>query len=205
MHISEGVLSVPILTTGLGLAGVGVTIGLRQMEEEDIPQVAIVAAALFIASLIRIPFGPTSLHLLLNGLAGILLSWRVFPATLVALLLQSILFQFGGLTTLGVNVINLALPAIICYYLYKGLFKLSDSKFWLGVTSFLCGSLGVLLATVMMALTLVLNGQEFFTIANMIVVGQLPLLLVEGIITSFCMSFIKQVKPELLELDISTS
>ncbi len=129
MHISEGVLSAPVLVSGGVGTVVGMTIGLKQMEDKDIPKTAIISAALFVASLIHLPVGPTNIHLILNGIAGILLGWRAFPAFFIAFFLQGILFQFGGVTTLGVNVIIMALPAVICYYLFKILFKRDFSTF----------------------------------------------------------------------------
>ena len=101
MHISEGVLSAPVLITGAVLTAVGVGIGLKKMDYEKIPEVAVLTSAFFVASLIHIPIGPSSVHLILNGLIGLLLGWSAFPAILVGLALQAILFQFGGFTSLG--------------------------------------------------------------------------------------------------------
>ncbi len=117
MHISEGVLSTPVLISGAALAVAGTTIGLKKMDYERIPQVAVLSAAFFIASLLHVPIGPSSVHLILNGLMGLLLGWVAFPAILVGLLLQAILFQYGGLTSLGVNTVTMALPAVICFFL----------------------------------------------------------------------------------------
>ncbi|GAB6100385.1 cobalt transporter CbiM [Halanaerocella petrolearia] len=199
MHISEGILSLPVLTSGAVVAVGGITTGLKRMSEEELPQVAIIAAALFISSLIRIPLGPTNIHLILNGIAGILLGWSSFPAFFIALLLQSILFQFGGLTTLGVNTIVMALPAIISYYLFKGLIKIKRDRLWLGVSSFLVGAIAVLLSSLLMAGILTLVGESFVAIAKLVIVSQLPLLIVEGIISSFTLLFLSRVRPNLLE------
>ncbi|MDD5642485.1 MAG: energy-coupling factor ABC transporter permease, partial [Syntrophales bacterium] len=98
MHISEGVLSPAVLAGGAGLAVVGTAIGLKKMDYEAIPRVAILSAAFFVASLIHVPVGPVGLHLVLNGLMGLLLGWVAVPAILIALFLQALLFQFGGLT-----------------------------------------------------------------------------------------------------------
>ena len=73
MHISEGVLSAPVLTTGAVLAAVGVAVGLKKMDDERVPQVGVLSAAFFVASLIHVPVGPSAAHLVLNGLLGLLL------------------------------------------------------------------------------------------------------------------------------------
>jgi cobalt/nickel transport system permease protein len=120
MHISEGVLSAPVLVSGAALTVVGTAIGLKKLDYDRIPQVAMLAATFFVASLVHVPIGPSSVHLILNGLLGLLLGWIAFPAILVGLILQALLFQFGGFTTLGVNGIIMALPAVACHYLFRG-------------------------------------------------------------------------------------
>ena len=114
MHISEGILSAPVLVTGAALTATAVGYSLKKMEHKEVPRVAILSSVFFVASLIHVPVGPSSVHLILNGIIGVLLGWSTFPAILVALALQGVLFQFGGITTLGVNTFNMALPAIIC-------------------------------------------------------------------------------------------
>jgi cobalt/nickel transport system permease protein len=99
------------------------------MEHKEVPKVAILSSVFFVASLIHVPLGPSSVHLILNGIMGVLLGWTAFPAILVALALQGVLFQFGGITTLGVNTLNMALPCNVkwdyggsCSHLYRRTF-----------------------------------------------------------------------------------
>ena len=99
MHISEGVLSGPVLISGIAFAAAGTAIGLKKLDYERIPRAAILSASFFVASLIHVPVGPSSVHLILNGIVGLILGWGAFPVILVALTLQSMLFQFGGIPT----------------------------------------------------------------------------------------------------------
>ncbi|MFQ8736833.1 MAG: cobalt transporter CbiM [Bilophila wadsworthia] len=119
MHISEGVLSPAVLGAGAVLAAAGIVIGLRKLDYDRLMTVAILAAAFFVGSLIHVPIGPSSVHLILNGLLGMLLGWAAFPSIFVALMLQAILFQYGGITVLGVNTFNMAFPAVVCYYAFR--------------------------------------------------------------------------------------
>ena len=64
----------------------------RHFRDEDVPQTALLAAAFFIASQIHVRVGPSSAHLLLNGLVGVILGRRAVLAILVGLALQAILF-----------------------------------------------------------------------------------------------------------------
>ncbi|MGD8881735.1 MAG: energy-coupling factor ABC transporter permease, partial [Desulfobacterales bacterium] len=92
MHISEGVLSGPVLISGGALTAAGTAIGLKKLDYDRIAQAGILAAAFFVASLIHVPIGPANAHLILNGLVGLLLGWAAFPVILVALVLQAVLF-----------------------------------------------------------------------------------------------------------------
>jgi len=198
MHISEGVLSGPVLLSGAALAAAGTAVGLKKLDYDRIPQTAILSAAFFVASLVHVPIGPSSVHLILNGLLGLLLGWAAFPAILIALALQAVLFQFGGLTTLGVNTFNMALPGVICFYLF-GPWARGERLFQAGLASFLAGSGAIFLSSLLMGLALVCTGESFLGVAGAIVAAHLPVMVVEGLLTAVCVQFLKKVRPEVLE------
>jgi cobalt/nickel transport system permease protein len=197
MHISEGVLSAPVLVTGAVLAAAGVSVGLRKMDYEKIPQVAVLSSAFFVASFIHVPIGPANAHLILNGISGILLGWLCFPSILVALALQAILFQFGGITVLGINTVNMALPGVICYYIFSRLVK-RERGLLSSAAAFACGFLAVFLSGILVALCLLFTEESFMSVAKLILLAHLPVMIIEGIITLFCVAFLARVKPELL-------
>lgn len=196
MHISEGVLSGPVLVSGVVLAGVGMAIGLKKLDYDRIARAGILSASFFVASLIHVPIGPSSVHLILNGIVGLLLGWGAVPAIVVALLLQSILFQFGGLTTLGVNAVIMAGPAVICYFIFGPLlFKKSSVAMAAG---FGCGVFSVFLGGILVAMALMYTEQNFLEIAGIVIVAHIPVMIVEGVVTAFCVGFLKKVQPDLL-------
>jgi len=197
MHISEGVLSPPILVAGAVLTAAGVAIGLKKMDNEKIPRVAVLTAAFFVASLIRLPVGPSSVHLVLNGLLGLVLGWTAFPAILVGLALQAILFQFGGLTTLGVNTFIMAMPAILCCYLF-GRSITSKHPGVATALAFGCGFFAVLFSSLLLAMCLIFTGESFIQAAKILVLAHLPVMFLEGLVVAFCLAFLLKVKPELL-------
>ncbi len=197
MHISEGVLSAPVLVIGVAMAAAGVSVGLKKMDYERIPQVAVLSSAFFVASLIHVPIGPSNAHLILNGINGLLLGWLCFPSILVALALQALLFQFGGITVLGINTVNMALPGLICYYLFSRLVSRERGPISLGA-AFACGLLAVFLSGMLVALCLLFTEESFMSVAKLIVLAHVPVMIIEGIITLFCVAFLKRVKPELL-------
>ncbi len=187
-----------MLLSGAGVTMVGTALGLRGMKEEKIPRTALLSSAFFVASLVHVPVGPSSAHLILNGLVGILLGWAAFPAILLGLTLQAALFQFGGLTTLGVNTMNMALPAVICYFLFHVWVK-NKSPALAGIAGFLAGFLGVLLSGLMVALSLVFTGEYFRQVARLVIIVHLPIMFIEGVVTGFIVVFLRKVKPEILE------
>lgn len=197
MHISEGVLSPAVLAGGAGLAAVGTAIGLKKLDYEAIPRVAILSAAFFVATLIHVPIGPVGLHLVLNGLMGLLLGWLAVPAILIALFLQALLFQFGGLTTLGVNTVSMAAPAVICFYAYRGSLRQQGTA--AAVAAFACGATAILLSGLLVATALITTGQAFLEVAELVLLAHIPVMIIEGVITLFIFLFLKKVRPKLLE------
>ncbi len=183
---------------GAGLAVVGTAIGLKKIDYDRIMSVAMLSAAFFVASLIHVPIGPANVHLVLNGLLGVILGWAAFPSILVALALQAVLFQFGGVTVLGVNCVTMAAPAVFCLYLFRPLLARGiGSRF---ISAFMCGFVAVLLSAVLTAGALALSGEAFVGAARMLVLAHLPIMVVEGIITGFAYTFLARVKPEALTL-----
>ncbi len=200
LHISDGVLSGPVLATTAGLAVAGVAAGLYKLDYEKVPRVGVLAATFFVASLIHVPIGPTSAHLILNGLMGLLLGWAVFPSLALALLLQAILFGFGGITSLGANVVDMGVPAIICYYLFAGGIKPGASPGKIFTLGFAAGSIAVMLSGVFTASVLYFSGKEFVGAASAILLAHIPVIIIEGFVTGSAVVFLYRVRPEIFQL-----
>ena len=196
MHISEGVLSGPVLISGGVLAAAGTAVGLKKLDYDRIARAGILSAAFFVASLIHVPIGPSNAHLILNGLVGLLLGWAAFPAILVALVLQAMLFQFGGITALGVNTIIMALPAVICYLVFSRF--LHKRPLVALSAAFACGFLSVLLGAVILGLALIFTEENFFEVSAIVIAAHIPVMIIEGVITAVCVSFLKKVQPAML-------
>lgn len=197
MHIPDGMLPAGTLVAGAALGAAGVALGLRRLDADRLPQVAVLSSALFVASLIHVKVPGTSVHLVLSGLAGIILGWSAFPALLVALFLQAVFFGHGGLTALGVNTVNMALPAVICHYLFnRNLTRRSSAV--AAARGFAAGALAVALSCLMVALTLATAGKGFVAVAWVVFVAHLPIMGIEGFVTASAVSLMHKVHPELL-------
>jgi cobalt/nickel transport system permease protein len=198
MHISEGVMSAPVLVAGAILGAGGMYVGLRRLDPPQLPKTALMAAVFFVASLIHVPVGVSSAHLLLNGMIGLLLGWGAFPAIFVALALQAILFQFGGLLVLGLNTFDMAMPGVICYALFGGLAASTNRSLALA-GGFATGLVGVLLSALFTACALALAGQEFVSSAEALFISHVPIMFVEAIITAVIVGFLGKVRPAMLQ------
>lgn len=196
MHISEGILSLPVISTGYLLSSVGVGVGLKKLKDKDVVKTAVLSSAFFVASLIHVPLGPGNVHLILNGLLGLMLGPVCFCAIFVALLLQAVLFQFGGLTTLGVNTFNMAMPALICYFLFSKSIK--KNKISPVIIGFLTGVVSVALSALFLSFSLILSGEHFQSSAKIILIAHIPVMFTDGFIAAAALRFIKKIKPEML-------
>lgn len=196
MHISEGVLSGQVLAAGAAAALAGTAAGLKKLDYDQMVHVAILASAFFVASLIHVNIGPVSVHLILNGVVGLLLGVAAFPAILTALVLQSLFFQYGGLTALGVNALIMALPAVLVHYLYLPL--LGKSPRLTFAAGFLSGVTAILLSSILLGAALWFTDEQFFKTAAAIISAHIPVMVIEGVVTGFCVSFLVKVYPEII-------
>jgi cobalt/nickel transport system permease protein len=198
MHIPDGILSAPVLAGGAALATAGVAMGLRRLDDRAIPRTAILSATFFAGSLIAVPLGPTSVHLAFGGLMGVMLGWAIFPAVLVALALQAILFGFGGLTALGVTVLVVAAPGALAGAAFGPGIRAAvrpGAAMWRGA---LAGAAAVLGAAALVALALVLSDGRFAPVARVMAMVYLPLAVVEAAVTAFVVGFLARVQPGAL-------
>lgn len=196
MHISEGVLQPWLLASGWVVAAAATAMGLRHLSGDRLVKTGMLTAVFYVASLVHVPLVGFSVHLVLNGLLGVLLGWAAVPAILVGLLLQALIFQFGGLTVLGVNTVIMALPAVASFYLFTLLRRgFPRYNFF---SAALCGGLAIFMSGALMALFLALNGQNFLQVALLALAAHLPVAVIEAVITGAAVSFLSRVKPEML-------
>ena len=199
MHISEGILKAEIIIPAAVAAGVWVAYLLYRLNFKDVPKVACMSAIFLVASFIHIPLGPTAIHLVLGGLVGAFLGVNAIIAIFVGLLLQALFFGYGGISVLGVNLLMIAVPTIFARYFVKLSFKEQKyQKIYRYICWFLVGFIPLLCSSLILSGVLVLNGKEFLAISGLALAANFPLMIVEGIISLFAISFIYRVNKELL-------
>jgi len=196
VHISDGIISVEVATI-TAIASFGFCIfSFKNLTNEKISIVAAMSALFFVTSFIHIPFGPTQIHLMLIGFIGIFLGELSFIAISIALILQALLLGFGGLSSLGANILVMSLPSYLVYLLFKLNFfqKLKDK-----IKYFLVGFLGVFFATIFLFLILFFSKEEYLAVGYSIIAVNIPTMILEGIVTLFLLLYIKKTMPKLLK------
>ena len=200
-HIPDGVVSTPILALGALGTALALSYGLKKLDSDKIPQTAMLCAVFFVSSLMTFPVGPSSIHLLFNGLMGLMLGWAAVPAIFIALLLQLTFFGFGGLLVLGVNTFNIAFPAIVIavvlrpYLLQKIADDIIPSRRFALTIGALAGGIGIVLTTLLLSSSLVFSGQEFAPMLNVVLATNIPLMIIEATVTAFIVSFLVRTSP----------
>ncbi|MGO1468683.1 MAG: energy-coupling factor ABC transporter permease [Tissierella sp.] len=210
MHIMEGFLplkwaliwsfvSLPFLLMGIK--------NINKVLKEDTNKkvlLALVGAFVFVLSALKIPsvVGSSS-HPTGVGLGAILFG----PTTMtvigvIVLLFQALLLAHGGLTTLGANTFSMA---IVGPFVSFGIYKLlKDKEINQSFIIFLAAGLGNLMTYVVTAIQLAISYPDpvggivtslgkFLTV---FAVTQIPLAIVEGILTVIIINLLKEYKRE---------
>ncbi|MFN8373639.1 MAG: energy-coupling factor ABC transporter permease [Anaerolineae bacterium] len=207
MHVPDGFLSVPVSVVGWLLFGALLGYALRQtrkqLGEQQIPLMGILAAFVFAAQMLNFPVaGGTSGHLLGATLVAIFLGpWAMVIVMTCVIGVQAVIFQDGGLLALGFNVVNMGIiSGLVGYSVYTWVTA------WIGrtPTSQLLGSgigawLGVTIASAAAALELGVSGTSPLNIALPAMVGVHMLIGIgEALITVAAVAFVRQTRPDLI-------
>jgi cobalt/nickel transport system permease protein len=207
MHIPDGFLNLPVsLITwviAIGLIIAALNRVQNEYQEKAVPLMGVCAAFIFAAQMINFPIpGGTSGHLLGGTLAGALLGpWAGSLVMVAVFIVQSTVFQDGGLTVLGANIFNMGLIGTFGgYYLYRTIrFTIGRDRIQAMVTGAAVAAwLSVVVASVICGLELALSGTVPLTVALTamaswhIIIG-----IGEAVITSIALSFIWRTRPDL--------
>ncbi len=198
MHISEGILSGGVLALGWAGTIAGISCGLKRTNPDKIIQTALISSAFFLASLVNIRIGPSSTHLTLLAPMGLILGHAVFPAVFTALLLQALLFGFGGLLVLGVNTFVMASASLATYLIFGRMIRKGSGRTRVITLSFMAGAFAVVIAAVTAGMFLMFTDSNFAGAVKVLLITHIPVAVVEGIVTAFLVMWLKRSAPEFL-------
>ncbi|ABS39310.1 energy-coupling factor ABC transporter permease [Clostridium botulinum] len=211
MHIAEGFLPPKWAALYFVLSAPFIVIGIKHIRQKtkknkDLKMLlAVVAAYAFILSAMKIPSVTGSCsHPTGTGLAAIIFGPFVASVVgVIVLLFQAILLAHGGITTLGANTFSMGIVGpIVSYLIYKGL-KNKNQK----LAVFLAASLGDLATYTVTSLQLALSFPAktggamaaFAKFATIFSLTQIPLAIIEGLITIMIFDFMMKYSKEELK------
>lgn len=148
MHIPDGILPTSVCLAGYATTGVATWVSLRKINQkenprESIPKASLLTAAFFVASWIHIPVPPTSVHLVLNGLLGVVLGYYAFPGCFDRLVLPGGDVSARRIDNFGCQCYHDGRAALLAYYLFRLRNKFpEDSKIATGLMGFFGGAAG---------------------------------------------------------------
>jgi cobalt/nickel transport system permease protein len=197
MHVSDGVLPPGVWAPALAAAGAAVALASRRLDERRIPEVAVLTAIFFAAALIHVPVPPTSIHLSLGGLLGIILGWLSLPAVFVALLFQYVFLRHGGITTLGVNTLTMGAGSIASWLIFRSLRRAVPGG-GAPLAAFVAAAGGAIASAAVFVSVMALGGEGLVHVALLCLVPGACLAVLEGLVTASTIGFLLKARPELV-------
>jgi cobalt/nickel transport system permease protein len=211
MHMSDGLVNGPTalvfgLIAAIGL-GIAVTRARSDLDDRTAPMAGLVTAFVFAVQMINFPILPgASGHLLGGALVAILVGpWVGSLCIAIVLVVQALLFADGGLTTLGTNIVNMALVGtFVGYGVAVALRRLARrSRFGLLATAFVAAFVNTVVASLTFVLEYAVGGAGGTSVGTVfaLMVGLHALIGIgEGIITAATVGAVAAVRPDLVHL-----
>jgi cobalt/nickel transport system permease protein len=211
MHISEGILTLPVVAATTVVAvpffAKGITEIKKKADEDPAvkPMIGLVSAAVFVISALPIPspVSGSSAHPTAIAIAAILLGpWAAVTVTGIVLMLQALFMAHGGISSWGANTMNMGIfGGFVAYGIYLA-FKRTNLPLWIGLA--LAGSVADLVVYFGTSATMAvaLHGDRSvidMTMATFVLfLPSLALLIVlDGLFTVGLFNFIRERRPDL--------
>ncbi|MDD5557435.1 MAG: energy-coupling factor ABC transporter permease [bacterium] len=206
MHIPDGFLAArvwgPLWIAGAGGLWWALGAAGRALKDRAVPLMGVMAAFIFAAQMLNFPVaGGTSGHLIGGALAAVLLGPACAVAVIaVVLIVQCLVFQDGGLTALGANVVNMAfIGAALAYFIYAAARGSSRERGRILTAAAVAAWCSVVLASAACALQLALSGTSPLRVVLPAMLAVHALIGVgEAVITCLVLSFVLAVRPDLI-------
>lgn len=206
MHLPDGFLNTGILsgTWFLSIIGIGYCLKktARTLKDKIVPLMGVISAFIFAAQMVNFPvIGATSGHILGGVLAAVTLGPYAAAISLTCVLVvQCLIFQDGGLTALGANILNLSLAgAGASYYIYNILRKIIGGRYGIILGAGFAGWISIMLAAALCSIELAVSGVSEFKAILPAMLGIHAIIgAAEATVTGLIISFILKVRPDLL-------
>jgi cobalt/nickel transport system permease protein len=206
LHIPDGFLSPPVWVAAGAAAAAAVAVSSarvgKTMEEKQVPLMGVAAAFIFAAQMVNFPIASgTSGHLGGGVLVALLLGpWAGTLVMTAVLVVQALLFQDGGITALGANVLNMGvLGCMLGFVVYRLLRRMLPGARGALLAAFLTAWLAVVLSASLAAAELALSGTIPLRLVLPAMAGIHALIGIgEGLITAAALAFLLRVRRDLV-------
>lgn len=209
MHIPDGFVSAPVslAAAAVAVAGLGVCLAgaRRQLDERTAPLAGLVAVFVFAMQMINFPVAAgTSGHLIGGALAAILVGpYAGALAISVVIMVQGLVFADGGLSAMGLNLINMAfIPVLVGWVVFRLLMRVLPARPpAVMAAAFVAGFSSVPVSAAAFVAEYALGGSHVFDLRAVLVamVGVHVLIgLGEGLITALTVAAVYGVRPDLV-------
>ncbi len=216
MHIADGIMAPPIWILGYVIALPLLAYAIRRtrddLGEAQIPLLGVLAAGIFVAQMLNFPIGGgTSGHLIGAALAAILLGpYAMILIMTVVLIIQALLFGDGGVTALGLNILNMAIVgggiAYVIYYAFNRDGPNPHKIRWYGstfVAAWAAVVAGAIACAVELGASAAINPEYGIPLEVAIPAMGITHMFIgvgEGIVTVLIVAFIAAVRPEIISI-----
>jgi cobalt/nickel transport system permease protein len=209
VHIPDGFIDARTSAGAGVVAAAAIGVSLKRagavLDERRVPLAGLVAAFLFAVQMLNFPVASgTSGHLLGGVLAAVLVGPYVGAVCVaVVLCVQALLFADGGLTALGLNVVNMALVTAFGGYLVFRALRVLLPRTARGVVvaSGVAAGLGVVLASGAFVVEYAMGGAggaSVHTVATAMLGVHVVIGIGEGVITAITVSAVLASRPDLV-------
>lgn len=207
MHIPDGFLDIKTATAAAVISAGAVSYAIKQtreaLDDRQVPMMGVAASFIFAAQMVNFPVaGGTSGHLIGGTLAAVTFGpWAAMLIMSAVLIIQSFVFQDGGISALGGNILLMAVVApLVGYFVYNLLSGSGENRKRVVGSTFIAGWISTVTASLVCALLLALSNTVAIGLAVPAMVGWHTLIGIgEGLITALVISYLTKVKPGLVK------
>lgn len=202
MHIPDGFFDLKTIAATGTLSGISLAYALHKtktvMRNRQVPLMGVMAAFIFAAQMFNIPvIGGTSGHLIGGVLAAIVLGpWSASIIMTTVLFIQWLLFQDGGFTALGGNILNMAVLAPVAgYYVYLFISNIFNGVVGRRAATFVAAWFSVVAAAIAAAMELAFSGNigiSFRTLLTALLFYHVFIGMLEGVITTVVIAYLEK-------------
>lgn len=209
MHIPDGFIDAPVSAAAgvVAIAGIGLCLrrASRELDDRTAPMAGLVAVFIFAVQMLNFPVAAgTSGHLLGGALAAILVGpYTGALAVSVVLIVQALMFADGGLSALGLNIVNMAFVTVaVAWPVFRGLARALPRRrpVWVGA-AFVAGLAAVPAAALAFTAEYALGGTGTFAVGSVLAAMTGTHVLIgigEGLITALTVGAVLAVRPDLV-------